>query len=297
MHRILLLLVTCGAFVSVRSLGQTFQNGDLEGIITGYSSLPDLWTNVPDTDPVCEASNPAAASPDLTSTTDPSPGNGVAGTAYSGDTYVSGVNGESTGGNYFHEGIQQEVSGLAPGLQYIISFWQCVDARFLCEDTSGYWAVYADGTFVGYSEVSISHVPLADLALEWEERQVAFTATASTHTLKFLPTDDDGAHQANGDPGGALSMGIDLIQISPVHVGMTDVSPALPMHWDPAHGRLVVQDASLFGRTWQVVDTHGRAVAAGRVEYGGIQLPHLPSGAFVFVCMGERKSFRFVNDR
>ncbi len=297
MRRIIFLIMACSALVAVRSDGQSFQNGELDGMITGYSSLPYLWASVPYDDPVCEASNAPAASPDLTSETAPAPNNGVIGTPYSGDTYLSGVHGLSNAGNFFHEGIQQQVGGLTPGQLYVVSFWQCVDARLSCADTSGFWTVYTDGTLAGPSAVSVSHVAMTDLDLEWELRQVQFTATATTHMIKFLPTDDDTDHQADiGLLGGALSMGIDLIQIAPEVVGVEEMTTALPIRWDGTLGRLMVSDPRSIGQPYQVLDGRGRLMAEGRIDHGGIDLHGLPRGVFFFVRTRERAVFRFVKD-
>ena len=43
---------------------------------------------------------------------------------------------------------------------------------------------------------------------------VPFTATATSHTIKFLPVDDDTNLEVL-DPNGALRMGIDLVSILP----------------------------------------------------------------------------------
>lgn len=54
-------------------------------------------------------------------------------------------------------------------------------------DESGSWRVYLDGILISTSTVSISVLTFDDLNLQWDCRSVTFTATAATHTIKFIP--------------------------------------------------------------------------------------------------------------
>lgn len=293
MRSICFIVVAC--LVLPAANAQDFQNGDLDGTVAGLSSLPDLWPSVPYTDPACEATNAAAASPDLASATAPEPTLGVAGTPFSGATYVGGVHGASTN-NFFHEGIMQEVSGFTPGELYTIGFHQSVDARYLCEDTSGAWTVYVDNVFAGLTAASSSQVASTDPGLEWDFRQVVFTATATTHTIKFLPTDDDNEHEAlAGDLGGALSMGIDMIELSP-YSGESVLENALTVnaYYDPAEAALWVSDPLFANAQYTLLDMSGRVVHSGTLSHPRIGMEALPEGVFLLRFPALHAVQRFV---
>ena len=103
---------------------QNFQNGDLNGVINGTASLPFYWQNVPNTDVNCWADDPGRATPDLTDINGPNTITGIAGIAFSGNTFVSGLH--SNLSLYFHEGIQQTVSGFNVGSTYTLNFYQAI---------------------------------------------------------------------------------------------------------------------------------------------------------------------------
>ena len=260
---------------------QTFQNGDLTGSVSNYSELPPQWAAVPHTDPACGAVNSAGATPDLVSPSAPGAAQGVPGIAYSGPSFVSGVHAIPT--NVLHEGIQQSVSGFTPGLDYTIGFHQCVNARYLCEDTSGSWAVYVDAQLIGISTPSSSLVPMMATGLEWEPRTLTFTATSTTHLIKFLAQDDDPVLDATaGDLGGGLSMGIDLITLSQGTTGITTTGLAgLALRQDLEAGVLYVDDHQFSGAPYTIVDMTGRPVQEGLCTDGRIAIGTLPRGTYV----------------
>lgn len=191
--------------------GQTFTNPNLLGNgSNNLAALPTGWSNIPATDQNCFVSQTFQGlgdTPDLTNLNGPMPQIGIVGTPYSGTSFISGVRGDN-----FHEGIMQTVNGLIPGKIYQINFYQTVVKQENCRDTSGAWSVYLDNTHLTNTAISSSQLPYTDINLNWEYRTVSFTALTSSHTIKFLPYDDD----QNGDiysqdEDAALRMGIDLI--------------------------------------------------------------------------------------
>ena len=197
-------------FLVGRLLSQDFLNPDLNGIIIGSSSLPFSWENVPFDDVICTAADADGATPDLTDLIGPVSLGGVLGNPYSGNTFISG-----TVGDNFQEGIMQTVSGFNPNTTYSINYYQSVVKQLNGLDQSGSWAVYIDNTLAGVSIPTFSDAPFNSTSFTWEERSITFTATETTHTIKFLPMDDD----SNSDYSyigteGALRMGIDSIFIS-----------------------------------------------------------------------------------
>ncbi|MEO8067166.1 MAG: hypothetical protein ABI599_05690 [Flavobacteriales bacterium] len=271
----MVMLLPCIAY------GQAFQNGDLDGVVTGWSSLPDQWQAVPDYDPVCQATAWNAATPDLTSEFAPDTVVGAAGTSYSGLTYMSGSYGDD-GSFFWQEGIQQEVSGFTPGMVYDIGFQQCLDARGGVEDTSGSWAVYVDTTLVGITAASISHVVYNDLDLEWEQRHVMFTATAGIHTIKFLPLDDDTSYNPIwGDLSGALNMGIDMIELGKGDVSINENTFAVNARYDPQQCALLIDGVLFTNARYVLFDLAGRAVRSGVLRDHRISTAGLPQSSYV----------------
>lgn len=206
------------AFISMFILlntasAQSFQNGDLEGVVNGFSSLPDFWLNVPYTDVNCLASQTVNDTPDLTSLSAPIVSLGFNGNPFSGNTFVGGgfVNNINPS-SFTQEGIMQTVSGFTIGKKYSIHFRQTVAKTFNCLDKSGSWAVYFDTILAGITSATYSNEPFSSNNLNWEARSVTFTATATSLLIKFLPMDDDTNYFASTtDTTGALYMGIDSI--------------------------------------------------------------------------------------
>jgi gliding motility-associated-like protein len=184
---LVILLLPALLVVYERCGAQTFQNPDLEGTIMTTSELPDSWDAVPFDDPVCSAVDLLSMTPDLTSLTMPNAFGGIIGNPYSGQTFMSGLYSET----YWQEGIMQTVSGFVPNTWYTVRFHQAVVKQMNALDPSGCWIVYVDGTLAGITSPTWSDEHYASIAFDWETRYVGFMATATTHTLKFLPYDTD----------------------------------------------------------------------------------------------------------
>ncbi|MBI1838037.1 MAG: T9SS type A sorting domain-containing protein [Flavobacteriia bacterium] len=172
-------------------------NGDCTSLTNSYleaypgiSTIPGNWSSVLYDDPVCEATDPMYASPDASNAVAPS-GYDFRAIPQSGGTCVSGLHAGSVASRY-QEGIQQSISGFTSGNIYTITFYQCVVKQASCPDPTGSWIVYADNTLLGISAVSTSLTPTVDdVNVIWDKRTITFTATASTHVIKFLPQDND----------------------------------------------------------------------------------------------------------
>lgn len=193
---------------------QSFVNGDLDGIV-GFTNAPTGWSHIPFTDPVCLASPTAAqATVDIADINGPAAISGIAGTPQSGTTFCTALHASIfvTSLTYWHEGIMQDVSGFAIGATYEISLYQAVVQQANCLDQSGSWRVYLDGLLIGTTAPTASIIAYDDLNLQWENRVVSFTATSASHTIKFIPWDDDLSTETSyTDVTGALRMGIDNI--------------------------------------------------------------------------------------
>ncbi len=244
-----LILAVFGTSIASGLQGQDFVNGDLEGPApTGLTQLPPGWQAVPDNDPVCLATNGSLGdTPDLTDINGPSVFTGIFGNPFSGNTFVSGERG---GGNVvFQEGIMQQVSGFVPGEPYTVVLHQAVVKSYGSFDSSGSWAVYVNTTLAGNTAPTTSPVPYDSAPFAWEQRTVPFTATSSSHTIKFLPVDDDTNLEVL-DPNGSLRMGIDLVSILPgFHTtGLSD--QAMPtdrtLAPNPVSDHLVIGTTSVF---------------------------------------------------
>jgi hypothetical protein len=194
---------------------QTLINGDLDGTIFGLTSLPDYWENVPYGDVASMASNVNSATADLTDSTGPVAFLGIMGNPFSGYTFVSGEHAESTSGEIYHEGIQQLMDSLTPGVQYTIRFYQSVVKSSVALDQSGSWEVFFDSSLIAVTAPTFSTAPYNSISFAWQVREVHFVATGSEHMLKFLPLDDDADHVVSASLSGALRMGIDSISFFP----------------------------------------------------------------------------------
>ncbi len=220
--------------------------------MVGSGNLPTDWQNVPFTDVNCQASNVGVDTPDVTDETGPAAQNGVMGNPYSGSTFVSALFGGQAQGSFYHEGIMQEVSGFTVGNCYTVNFYQTVVKQLLTDylDTTGAWSVYLDDDFIGTTAPTTSNEPYASTSMPWEFRTLSFVASATTHTIKFLPADDD-PDQLIDNPLGGLRMGIDSI-----YIGSTMDQITLDLGSDPAAlciGQPLVLDATNANATylWQ----------------------------------------------
>jgi gliding motility-associated-like protein len=198
-----------------RGYAQSFANGDLNGSVN-FVSVPTSWTQIPDTDPICQANAPAQATVDILDALGPNQVGGVAGNPQSGNTFCSGLHGSDNATSLWHEGIMQNVNGFTPGNQYSISFYQAVVKQQNMLDPSGSWSVYIDGVLAATTAPSNSNLTYDDVNLIWECRTVTFTATSASHDIKFIPLDDDpNLSNDPNDPNGGLRMGIDNISFVP----------------------------------------------------------------------------------
>lgn len=190
------------------SKAQSFANGSLNGTV-GISTTPTSWSQVPYLDPVSFSTMTLSATSDVTSTTGPMGGN-INGNPYHGTTLVSGLHMQN-GSDIWHEGIMQTVTGLTIGQAYNIRFYQNVIKQSNATDPSGSWAVYRENTLIAISTPCTDNSAVGSNAHPWFLRTVTFTATATSHNIKFLPRDDDGSIVS---PAG-VRMGIDSITLVP----------------------------------------------------------------------------------
>ncbi len=200
-------------FCETVATSQIIVNGDLNGPITGISSTPTSWMQIPNTDPLSNATSLGSATSDLGSTILPTAN--LSANPYSGGTFVSGLYASTGGTLVFDEGIMQEVFCLTPGTTYEIRFYQGVKGQPNTVDTSGSWAVYIDNNLAGVAPISINSVPYFNgRPIIWGQRSVFFTATATSHFIKFMVQDDDPISLlSNFDENGALRMAIDSISL------------------------------------------------------------------------------------
>jgi len=197
---------------------QNFLNNDLNGIVSGSNILPSNWQKVPFTDINCQATHLYSDTPDLTDIFGPIPSNGIVGNPYSGNTFISGLFGGQSASTFWHEGIMQSVSGFTIDSCYSINFHQAVVKQSNNDylDTSGCWAIYIDNCLIGISFPTVSDANSSSTSFIWEHRSLTFTASATSHTIKFLPADDD-SDQLISNPLGGLRMGIDSLYINPTN--------------------------------------------------------------------------------
>jgi hypothetical protein len=186
--------------------GQAFVNGSLNGTI-GISTTPTSWLQVPYLDPVSQSTMPLSATSDVTGTTGPMMGT-INGNPYHGTTLVSGLHMQN-GSDIWHEGLMQTVTGLTIGQAYNIRFYQNVIKQSNGTDPTGSWAVYRENTLIGISTPCTDNVGYGLNTHPWFLRTVTFTATATSHNIKFLPRDDD----ANITSPNGVRMGIDSITL------------------------------------------------------------------------------------
>lgn len=268
---------------------QEFINGDLEGPApTVLAEIADSWLAVPDDDPVCQATNGSSGdTPDMTDMNGPSAITGVFGNPYSGATFMSG---ERTGGSpVFQEGIMQQVMNFVPGNTYTIRLHQAVVKSYGCFDTSGSWVVYVDSAVAGITQPTSSMVPYKSAPFIWEERLVPFVATATYHTIKFLPSDDD-PDLMPVNPEGCLRMGIDLVSILQGNhaTGLGEAERQVPgMVWPmPFTDHLMIRtgaEGTIGSATvWTMTGAQVHAEPLSIIgEHARIDLAALPPGPYV----------------
>ena len=199
--------------ISTTISSQELLNGDLEGEIMGFSTLPDHWENIPHTDINCQAEIAGNATPNLTSIDEPNPEIGIFGYPFSGNTFVNGSHIKVSSSIAFHEGIMQTVSGFQIGKEYNISFYQSVIPSNYCNDKSGSWMVILNDSIIGISNESVTDIQYDDPNLNWEFDSINFTAFEEELVLKFIPWDNDGNLMCDNSGNGGLGMAIDKIAI------------------------------------------------------------------------------------
>jgi hypothetical protein len=291
-RKLIWVIVLCG-MLSINSYGQSFINGDLEGIITGISCLPDNWQNVPFDDTNCLASQSGNDTPDLTNLSGPMMSIGMNGNPFSGNTFVSGAMVRNNNPSSFtQEGIMQSVNNFTIGQIYSIRFHQTIAKNIGSLDKSGSWAVYIDTVLADITAPTYSNEPYNSNNLIWEERSITFTATATTHLIKFLPMDDDTNYTVSTtDTLGALYMGIDSISIGVV-TGLYEInhSDSFKLFPNPAKDVLKIEMQHHFTGTIKITNTFGKEIYVRNTEknlsYFSIDLSNFPSG-FYFVSFSN----------
>ncbi len=243
-----LLILFLGLAFAFETLGQSFVNGDLEGgPITWTSVLPDNWQNVPLNDINCLCFGLATDSPDLADLTEPFSSGGFNGNPFSGATFLSGYFGSSTSTNqFFQEGIMQTVSGFSVGENYSIRFRQTVAKVSNALDHSGSWAIYIDTILAGITTPSQSYLTYNSTSMVWDARQINFTASSTSHLIKFLPMDDDTNYAGSQtDTMGALYMGIDSIGLEVVTgINEPNVDARFKVFPNPNNGSFVFEGSN-----------------------------------------------------
>jgi hypothetical protein len=290
---ILLLLI-----LQIKTFGQDFINGDLEGIITGPSCLPAGWQNVPVGDINCLASCPGGDSPDLLDSNMFWPSAGFNGNPFSGQTFIGGAMIEvPLGTNCFaHEGILQIISGLTSNKVYCIRFRQAVIKYSGCIDPSGSWAIFIDTLLAGISTPSYNPEPYDSTNVTWDARKLTFMAMDTIHTIKFLPMDDDTNYSVS-DSSGGIYMGIDSIGLELV-TGIEEVSEEInfSLFPNPVKGILNISGNQALNEL-EIFNLQGQFIERiNTISTSNYQLPvaHYSNGVYLFKLTTK---FGVVNKR
>ncbi len=285
------LIVLSMLFIGYSSDAQHFKNGDLEGDRSRISRVPDFWHRVPFTDINCNATEAGADSPDLTSPTGPAIEYGLAGMPYSGETFVSGTYSSASEDLVFQEGIMQSVSGFEHGDTYQINFFQAVSRGFMCRDTTGSWAVYLNDSLLGITTPSKSLIAFDDIALEWEERTLSFTAEKETYLIKFLPWDDDTSRECDSTKvDGGLGMAIDCIRLTNTNVEPNE-SNKLILYPNPTNSSIKIEiESHDHFKELEIINAEGRLMTRYLLPKINQVFIDLPEGAGVyFIKIKTRK--------
>jgi hypothetical protein len=258
MKKTLLLLL----IISSNAIAQNFLNGDLNGSAAQAGNLPTDWLNVPYNDVNCLSSQSGYDTPDLTDLSGPLASAGILGNPYSGRTFVSGVFSTAPPAAAFQEGIMQNVSGLVINQDYVIHFYQSVVKQDNAIDQSGSWAIYIDTTLAGISAPTMSTAPFNSTSFTWEKRDIFFTASATSHLIKFLPFDDDSVAVISAvDTNGALRMGIDSISLSLATAINENNTSTLHLYPNPSTAETILQwRANLNNATLVIINCFGQVV-------------------------------------
>ncbi|PHP65756.1 hypothetical protein CSC94_18090, partial [Zhengella mangrovi] len=148
-------------------------NGSLEGVdpavdrSTFNNTLPPGWTQITGT--TSDTRNSSSADNAMTWVASPD----------GGDFVHSGTSSAT-----YREGLEQTVTGLVPGNDYIVSFYQSASyMRIYCPaGVSVKWEV----TFGAQSQFGADVTcPAKGTALPWVQQSMTFTATSATQILRF----------------------------------------------------------------------------------------------------------------
>ncbi len=276
------LLLACSLFASALAAQPAFLNGGLDGLVA--SNPPTGWQDVPHTSPISMASGSPYATVDVLSATGYSLLDGLAGNPYEGTTFVSGLYANSPGFGFYDEGIQQQVTGFVPGQPYTVTFRQSVTKQSHFRDSSGYWAVFVDNQWIGRSATCVDSSALSSQTHPWILAGVSFYATATSHTIQFLPRDEDISR--NGTPD--IRMGIDDIALAdganyPIGIATPWDAVTLDFH----DRQLQIQDPQGGEFDVQLIDMQGRlAFAAKAVRQA--DLSRLAAGVYVVMLQGTQ---------
>ncbi|WP_133123089.1 hypothetical protein, partial [Zhengella mangrovi] len=147
-------------------------NGSLEGLDPAVdrsvynATLPPGWTQVQGTS---DTRNPNIAGANLTWVASPD----------GGDFVHSGTTGSTN-----REGLEQTVTGLVPGNDYVVSFYQSASfvPTYCLAGVNVKWEV----TFGAQSQFGADVTcPAKGTALPWVQQSMTFTATSATQILRF----------------------------------------------------------------------------------------------------------------
>jgi gliding motility-associated-like protein len=295
--------------------GQSFQNGDLDGII-GASNTPIGWLQVPFGDPVSNATSSNQATSDLTGLTGPVASTGINGNPYSGNTFTSGLHSAfPPDGILFREGIMQNLVGLIPGVNYQIRFYQAVVKQENAMDPSGSWSVFADATLLGITAPTYSNQPFNSNSFPWELRTVIFQAINNTHLIKFLPTDDDPNIDLTLTPFSAegVRMGIDsisliMLQLPPqINIGSDTTiceGESLTLNVNCSGCSYLWQDGSTSSNyevtqsgTYWVQATNSMGTDTDSIDVSFISPPSVNLGLDTILCNGQTLMLNAINSQ
>jgi hypothetical protein len=270
---------------TLNSYCQSFINGDLDGLVNGFSCLPTNWLCVPNGDPNCLCI--AGDTPDLTSLTEPgSNANGNVGNPFSGNTFISGL--FVNGGNFFsQEGIMQTVSGFTIGKEYSIRIRQTVVKQVNTIDNSGSWAVYIDTNLAGITIPTHSSESFSSFSMPWELRTISFVASATSHLIKFLPMDDDTNNFSSlTDTTGALRMGIDSIGLEVLTSLNEQTNNKFSLFPNPNNGNFQLQFKSFIDKPIKlsITDLYGELIDEMIItnEFTNYENINLKSGIYFY---------------
>lgn len=297
--------IVCLCFATALK-AQQFVNGDFEGVAHATAQAPEGWTMVSNESPICNASSFQTATIDILSPNGPNSGQGIRGTASSGISFVSGLMAENENNGFlFHEGLKQDVSGFAVGAAYEIEFMQAVVKQSNARDVSGAWEVFVDEESIGVTQISIdtSSSPIS-LNQIWEARSVSFTATNETHSIAFMPWDNDNFQTFSATSLiQALRMGIDDVRIINCFVpldlnpniilcGENDVTTIVPQLPPGTIATWSTGDSSLFINvdepgTYTLDVLYGGCLGSAETEVIQVDIPNPDLGEDILICEGE----------